>query len=1126
MQKFESFTSPRGGEWEVAMKLRTLKLLRGFAVVTAFLCALLFGAEIVGSTSDYKGFVDQALGVTSGGAGGSAETYAFRSDYESLEEMLTERKRIAEQLSEEGSVLLKNNALESGVASLPLRPEGGETEIRATLLGSRAYTYKSDGKTLRDASLIVYGGQTGSPIRAQSVTLDGEKISLPVTLPRALAEENIVVNPSMEAWYSEKPFSPIPDGGANSGASGGPYAISEPRVTLADVANYQDYSDVCFVMIGRASSEGREYYPGSVGVQINAANTDQTSVLGLSGEERALVEVAKQISENVVVILNSAIPMEVQELQEDDGVDSILWIGLPGSYGMAGVARVISGAVSPSGHLPDTYAVEAKNSPAAQNFGIYGQEDNSHLFTWASPSAHSGADDSHYVVLAEGLYTGYTYYETRYADAVLGQGNALSAKGASAGATSWRYENEVTYPFGYGLSYSTFRQEIVPESFSYNSAEKTVSLIVRVTNTGNYPAKDVVQLYVSVPYTDYDREHGVEKGAIQLIAFGKTDTLYPEGSEEGASTQDVTVTAKIKYFASYDKTLSHNGATGGYILDAGDYCFALGGNAHEALNNALVATDAALSQSLWTVDGVPADAEKVFVWDPSVDTTADDGFSFSAEGVDSSYFALSENGTVVSNQMEDADYNFFSGEQTVTYLSRKDWDATFPVPYFSLEEKPAMAQYLNDSVYEWSTFGSSDVEFGVDHSEDEDENGVPLENMSLAELKLADFDDSRWEYLLSQISINEAWRFAPYGGTNCEPFASVNAPRVWQIDGPNGNINRGYATNGSTSGYLAISASDPNKNYFSADMPCEPTVAAAFNAPLVEDQGKIFGEDNLWGKNPIMWAPGMNLHRTPFNSRNHEYYSEDAVLTNRLGVAFVKGGLEKGSILAAKHFAFNTQESFREGLIQFMEEQSAREKELRAFQGIVEDIDYVNSAGKVVNALGIMTSFSRTGVCNVNAHTGVIKNILRGEWGFRGLISTDFVSAGNYFNPQDCVINNVTFMAASGAEGLLASNWTDYTVENVRKDPSMMTALYDNMHYYMYAIANSSALNGIAPGDVVQLNFTSWWQIALLAAGGVLAAATVAICAVLIAFGLKKKGGRGAPNEAANSDVGGEKDGF
>jgi beta-glucosidase len=239
----------------------------------------------------------------------------------------------------------------------------------------------------------------------------------------------------------------------------------------------------------------------------------------------------------------------------------------------------------------------------------------------------------------------------------------------------------------------------------------------------------------------------------------------------------------------------------------------------------------------------------------------------------------------------------------------------------------------------------------------------------------------------------------------------------------------------------------------------------------------------------------MNLHRTPFNARNHEYYSEDPMLTAICGSQVVHGGLTKGMVLAAKHFAFNTQESFREGLCQFMEEQSARELELRAYEMLC-DIKYVNSAGNEISALGLMSSFSRVGVYGVNSHTGVMKNILRKEWAFRGLSSSDMVVTGEFFNVEDSAINNVTFMASTGPQSLLNNYWHDWNNQNkVASDPDMCAALRENMHFYLYALANSSALNGIDPNFVV-VETLSWWQpmfIAVAITFGALALASAAL---------------------------------
>ncbi len=1089
------------------MKIST-KIFRGFATFAAFLCALIWGAYGIATSPSYKPKVDEFLGGVSAKVG-SSETYSYMSEYDSITDMLTERVRIAEQLAEEGCVLLKNDG------ALPIKANADNGK-RVTVLGNRPYTYKSDG-SLRDTRLTFYGGITGSVIYEQSVTIkDGsgtKRIDSPVTLETALTAENIAINPAMKRFYSSKNYSPFPEGSEAADSAGGAYSINEPEVNLLDTGDYADYDDACIVVIGRTSGEGRDYLPGKSGVK---AGSTQKSAIGLSDEERKLIEVADSISHgNVIVLINSAVAMEIDELKNDERVNSVLWIGLPGSYGLGGVARVIVGKSAPSGKLTDTYAVNASNAPAARNFGD-GDPDGVDKFAWKD-GKYTAPSNGHYVVMAEGIYTGYYYYETRYNDAVLDaaniagrkNSNAASSVGAVDGASRWDYGDEVTYPFGYGLSYTTFEQEIVENSFVYNDVDETVSLRVKVTNTGDVAGKEVVTLYVQMPYTDYDRAHGVEKSAIQLVAFEKTGVIQPQAQTT------VELTASLKYFATYDKTYVHDGVTGGYILEDGTHYFAIGNGAHEALNNILAVGQGVDESLLYIEEGSSINESGVFVWDiadQKIGTTNLKAFPFDSYGVNGETLAKSANGTVIGNQMADADYNYFK-KDTIKYLSRSDWAGTYPRSYTRLESTPAMDKYLayNASVYDFGQVGETPdyVIFGVDHTDEEDENtGVPLENTDIASYKGKAYDDESWDYLLQQITFDEAWQFAPLGGTKCEAFRSVNAPEVWQIDGPNGNVNRGYSTLAPDRGVMAVSESDPNAGYRSADMPCAPVVAATFNKQLLEEEGEIFGEDTLWSRNPIMWAPGMNLHRTQFNSRNHEYYSEDPMLTNLLGSAFVTGGLKKGAILSAKHFAFNTQESYREGLVQFFDEQTGREMELRAFQGLSEDIEYINTSGNTLGALGLMSSFSRVGVCGVNAHTGLMKNILRGEWGFKGLISTDMVSRTGFFNPQDSVVNNVTFMATSSGETFLEHpDWASYKNKQLVKScPELMTALYENMHYYMYSIANSSALNGYAPGDTVTETVSPWQHalVALIATTGGLAIVLAAL-AVVFELVIKKR---------------------
>ncbi len=1100
---------------------RKQRTFRGLSLVALLLCGLLIGVQLIAQISDYKLFINNIFGAQSAGISGSIDAYAFTSDYQNTVEMYTARVNLVEQLGEEGCVLLKNDAV-GDQKSLPLRQNGDEAAKSVTVLGTSAYTYKKDGSlrgnsTLGDASRTLYGGIVGSTVTPKSVTVLNEqgnqiKINSPVDLKTALAAENVQINPTLEDVYNALPYVNTVSGSEANGSSGGPFSIGEPHISLAQCGSYQNYSDACFVMLSRSSGEGREYFPG----QLNgvADKTDGSkSALSLSNDERNLIEVANQISNNVIVLLSSSVAMEIDELKTNDKVDSILWIGQPGGYGMSGIARVISGKASASGRLPDTYAVDASASPAAQNFGVTAQ-DGSGEFRWSNLSTYNNADNSHYVVLAEDMYVGYYYYETRYADCVRGEGNAKDPVGLGyaareKNASEWKYEDEVAYTFGYGLSYADFTQEIVPDSLKVDLTEKTVSLDVKVTNNSNFTAKEVIELYVQTPYTEYDKKNAIEKPAIQLLNFDKVEL-------EGGASTTVTITSDIKYFASYDEKVSHDGVTGGWILEKGDYYFAIGNGAHEALNNALH-LEGYSQEELYLEEGSSLNVNGAILWKPE-----NDGVSFDGNGVNSSLFATSESGYPVQNQLQDADYNYFAGENaanSVTYLSRSDWNATFPKAYISLDLYEGMYKYLNEGqVYDFNSKNDQvtiDVEFGIDHGEEEDEEGNPLENMTLAEMKLAAFDDERWDYLLSQISFDEAWKLSPYGGTSCEPFASVAVPEAWQIDGPNGNVTRGVGDKAAKNGPLAVNVNDPNYGYYSNDMTAEPLTAATWNKALLEAQGEIFGEDMMWGRNVMAWAPGMNLHRTPFNSRNHEYYSEDPMLTNYLGTACVRGGLKKGAILAAKHFAFNTQESFREGLVQFMEEQSARELELRAYQGLFEDAKYINSLGHEVNALGMMTSFSRIGVCGVNAHTGLMKHIVRGEFGFKGLSSTDMVVGGRFFCPEDSVVNNVTFMATSNAENLLQMNWKEYSNKGlVKSDPYMMQSLYENMHYYMYAIANSSLLNGYTADSVVEVGGLEPWEVTFQVFVIITAVAAFALAGLSVAFGVVKRKKAVAEGEA------------
>ena len=780
-----------------------------------------------------------------------------------------------------------------------------------------------------------------------------------------------------------------------------------------------DYN-VMLVTIARSATENGTYIPGVEGVDPSQ-NLNQTDPLGLSDDERDLINTAveekKENGGKVIVMLNNANAMEIDEIKNNEGVDAILEIGLPGGYGFYGVADILSGEANPSGHLSDTYAVTNANSPAAQNFGN---------FAWTNGDETLSINSEE--VEAESIYTGYKYYETRYADVVLGQGNAESSVGSSTGK-NWDYENEVAYPFGYGLSYTTFDQTL--KNVSVNLKDRTATAEVEVKNTGDTAGKDVVQFYTSVPYTDYDVKHKVEKAAIQLLDYEKTDIIEPGESET------VTITADAQDMASWDSTCSNEaGTTGNWILDEGTYYFTVGNGAHEAVNNVLAAQNQA----------VEGNKDNVQTWE--------------LEKQDSESFAVTLNGTPVENQLEDADLNYWM-EDTVTYLTRNDWEGTWPKTYKDLTATDEMIEAMGDDYSDITENGDlSSVVFGAD-------NGMTLANMK----GVTDIEDERWDKLIDQITLEECLIRTALGGTSTKVIESITSPEVIQNDGPNGfnSYPLGQYANAdeSTGDPCVIAEDDPNREYKMGVMGNETVIGQTFSKQLAAEWGKAIGNYSLWANTTIWWGVGTNLHRVPYNARNHEYYSEDAVLTAGQGAATIAAGQEYGAIIAPKHLAFNDTEINRTGIAEFMTEQAARENELRGTQDCVEE----------AGALGMMTTYNRVGCVASNAHTGLLLNILHKEWGFKGLMSEDFIQDPTYTKIRMAVHNGVTMTCNTGDNTMeaVAEKWPYWNVENANKSEELLTDLKQVMLYQNYAIANSNAMDGLSTTTHIE-KLNTWYD--------------------------------------------------
>lgn len=1011
---------------------------RGMTTLTASLLTVSVAAGPV--VDSYRTDIDKFLGTKSSAMvtdSTDEDLYTYKSDYSSTTELLESIEDLGERMSEEGTVLLKNEN-----NALPLSKD--ETQ-KLSLLGFSSY-------------YPVQGGDMGSSLTENEGT-DADTVDF----VEALAAKGFSINEDLQNLYKslESEFKTEVNMWGNiveyyhitAPATDGVFASEEPSQETMDGVDSQwkesmDDYNVMLVTIGRSSTENGTYLPGVDGVDASQ-DLNQTDPLGLSDDERDLINVAVEAKESnggkVIVMLNNANAMEIDEIKNNDGVDAILEVGLPGGYGFYGVADILSGEANPSGHLTDTYAVTNANSPAAQNFGNY---------EWinADPTVNINAEE----VEAEGIYTGYKYYETRYADTVLGQGNADATVGSSTGK-AWDYDNEVSYPFGYGLSYTTFEQTL--KSVDVDLENRTVTAEVEVKNTGDVAGKDVVQLYTSVPYTDYDIENKVEKSAVQLLDYEKTDMIEP------GESQTVTITADAQDMASWDSTCDNEaGTTGNWILDNGTYYFTVGNGAHEAVNNVLAAQDQ-------KVDG---NKDNVQTWELG--------------DFDSSSFAVTLNGTPVENQLQDADLNNWM-EDTVTYLSRNDWEGTWPETYKDLTATNEMISTMADDYSDIEANGDpSSVTFGAD-------NGMTLANLKGVD----DITDERWSTLMDQITLEECLIRTGLGGTSTKTIESITSPEAIQNDGPNGfnsyPLGQYANSDDSTGDPCVIAEDDPNRDYKMGVMAVETVIGQTFSKQLAEEWGKVIGNYSLWANTAIWWGVGTNLHRTPYNARNHEYFSEDAVLTAGQGAAIIEAGHEYGVLIAPKHLAFNDTEINRTGIAEFMTEQAARENELRGVQSCIED----------ANALAVMTAYNRVGCVTSNAHTGLLLNIVRKEWGFKGLMSEDFIQDPTYTKIRMAVHNGVTMTCNTGDNTMAAVEavWPYWSVENASKSEELLTDLKQAMLYQNYALANSNAMDGMATTTHIE-KLNTWYDnlITGLRVGfGVL----TVLCAAMYLLGLKKK---------------------
>lgn len=807
---------------------------------------------------------------------------------------------------------------------------------------------------------------------------------------------------------------------------------------------------------------GFEKGDGMMDPPKNQGHKTGRSSLALIDEEIAILEMIKEAKDagyfdKFIVLLNTGNTMEVNWLDKY-GVDACVYTGLIGGVGALGTAQLLAGEANFSGKSVDTYAYDSLSAPAVvnanENSPVYTNGDavEAAVIGTQSPFADTGR---YFTFQAEGIYVGYKYYETRYEDYVLGQGNADSTAGARSGMNEWNYNNEVSYPFGYGLSYTTFSQTL--DDVKYNAETDKFEATVTVKNTGSVAGKSVIQLYAQTPYGDYERENLVEKSAIQLVGFDKTDMLEP------GEDQTMTVEAERYLLASYDYTNTKT-----YILSEGDYYLAIGDDAHDALNNIICAKQPD-AQGLVNVDGTAATGD------------ADKTYKFNYDTLDDKTYSTTETGAEVTNRFDNCDLNYWV-EGAGTYLSRQDWEGTYPVKLSNVTATADMIEILAGHNYTKPegapTVAEATEGFGTD-------SGLKLVDMRNISYDGSLEDIELWSKFINQLTFDEMLNVLDDAQGNAwaanEKIAAPAMKLGDGVDGPNAT-SIGFPYEDTTGKYGSGKVDNASMCCFTG----KAVLTGTFNRDLYAERGRLIGEFGLWGGKQMYWTLGVNYHKTPFGGRNFEYCSEDSNLSY---MALVPEAIEmekKGVICVAKHAAGNDQETIRIGIATFFNEQGWREGSLRASEGAL----------RVADIKGYMQNYQRLGLESTMNSDAFNIDVCMDEWGFRGYAITDCTNArldgyqGDYI---DQLVSGTDGFCMTNAQ-IAKQTVLDYV--NKTDDGSIVEYVVNAAKDYYYALSRSNAINGFDSNTEV-ITLTPWWQTALTAAIVVTAVLTAGSVAML-----------------------------
>ena len=852
------------------------------------------------------------------------------------------------KLAEEGFVLLKNEN-----AALPMNK------------GARISVFSKNSVNLS------YGG-SGS---------GGFDTSNNKNLYESLNDAGFVTNPTLKNFYESSQSGPVRTANSSDLDNGDNQKIAtaetpQSKYTDAVKNSYADYSDAALVVITRIGGEGFDL-PRYQGDSEGAVSPDSHYLELDQNEIDLLTAVTDGTFKRVVVVFNTPSSFEATFLKDsayaafEDKIDAAVWIGFTGSNGITALGEILNGDVNPSGRLVDTWAADFTKNPSFVNFG-----------TGCLPDTTDKYDGGMYysVDYEEGIYVGYRYYETR----------------GETDGEDW-YNANVVYPFGYGLSYTTFDWTVGDVSASEIELGTTITVPVTVKNTGSVAGKDVVQLYASAPYT----LGGIEKAHKVLVGFAKTKLLQPGESET------VTVSFDPYSAASYDYRDANSNGFSGYELEAGEYTLYVSRNAHES--EKAIALNLAADVQIGT--------------DPTTDSE-------------------------VVNRYTDSENFLDSDWQLDTMLSRADWEGTWPTP------QTAQQHAGTDRLYE--EIRSEEHNNPTDFDSEEypwfgEEPTLTLRDLlPSAEAEgyepVVSYDDERWEELMMGCDEEEMIALINNGAYHTLAMESVGLPATIHGDGPSG-----------FTCFMSKEQVNGTCQYVS-----EPVMASTWNIDLMTELGEAIGEEGTIGDKATgqpyssIYAPGVNIHRSPFGGRCSEYFSEDPFISGMMGAAEVQGIQSRGVLPTVKHFVANEQETHRSigGDLSWLSEQALREIYLKPFEYTV----------KLGETRGIMTSFNRIGTRWTGGDYRLLTEILRNEWGFNGLVICDFNTIPQYMIPRMMFYAGGSLDLATQQSAM----WMDCDTSDAGDAIVLMRAVKD----VMYALVNSNAMNA----EVIGYNPPIWQE--------------------------------------------------